>query len=181
MEINTTSSLQPYMTRARADLARALSDTSSSTMSANASTQSSPQATQQVAAPTSSHFLQEMTYATEVAVMDAQVNEADVVSKSELDQANYQADIDRAEQALRDAALLVNDARQKDDLMEIFQDAIDQNDEADEGENELQDNYLDGVQRFSAAETKLTFAEARASLNERSDVDNTPQVRSILI
>ncbi|MEP5624936.1 MAG: hypothetical protein ABJP82_20385 [Hyphomicrobiales bacterium] len=169
------------MTRARVDLTKALSDTSSSTGLANVAAQAPPQAAQQVSASTYSHTLQEMTNATEVAVMEAEVDGADVVSKSELDQVNYQADIERAEQALRDAALLVNEARQKEDLMEIFQDAIDQNDEADDDKNDLQDNYLDGVQRFSAAETKLTFAEARSALEETSSEAKTPQVRSILI
>ncbi len=183
MEIQNTSNLQPYMSQARADLTRALNEKSAAQSTVESTSSESVQpASQQsaAAAPVFGHASQEMTNATEVAVMEAQVDDEDAISKSELDKAAYQADIEKAEQALMDAALLVNEARQRDDLMEIFQEAVTQTTESDEEDNELQDNYLDGVQRFTEAETKLTFAEARDSMKAQSS-DPTPQVRSILI
>lgn len=110
--------------------------------------------------------------------MSARVEDTEAVSKAQAEKEHYQADIERAEQALRDAALLANDARQRQDLMDIFQDALSQDDDDDASQ---QDNYLDGVQRFSEAETKLTFAAARDSLEERSGTEDPRQIRSILI
>lgn len=182
MEINGSSALQPYITQTRADLTRASIEKSAATSALESAQSANTQtaSTQTTAAPVYGHASQEITNATEVAVMEAQTGDDEQVPKSELDKAAYQASIESAEQALMDAALLVNEARQRNALIDIFQETLTQSSESNEDDNELQDNYLDGVQRFTEAETKLIFAEARDAVNEQSPTNPT-QVRSILI
>jgi len=76
----------------------------------------------------------------------------------------YQQEIEQAEQALRDAALLANEAKQQEALMEIVRDTLD---DEDVGADPTYDPAT-ATQKSFEAQTRQAFSAARDTLEQPS-------------